>query len=106
MSYIKHITQVEGLLGSINTKLDLITNNIIRGIKHMSKELDDLTTQVKANSEALDSAVTLINGIADRITAAGVDPAKLTALTTELKAKDDVLAAAVLANTPQPVVVP
>lgn len=66
----------------------------------MSVELDALTAQVKSNSDALDSAVTLINGIADRIAAAGVDPAKLSALTAELKAKDDVLSAAVLANTP------
>lgn len=66
----------------------------------MSKELDDLTAQVKSNSDLLDSATTLINGIADRITAAGVDPTKLAALTTELKSKDDTLAAAVTANTP------
>jgi hypothetical protein len=66
----------------------------------MSQELDNLTAQVKANSDLLDSATTLINGIADRITAAGVDPAKLQALSAELKAKDDVLAAAVTANTP------
>lgn len=66
----------------------------------MSKELDDLTAQVTANSAVLDSAITLINGIADRITAAGVDPVKLTALTDELKAKDEALAAAVTANTP------
>jgi len=65
----------------------------------MSKEVDDLTAQVKANSDTIDSAVLLINGIADRITAAGVDPEKLTALTTELKAKDDALAAAVVAGT-------
>lgn len=66
----------------------------------MSQELDALTAQVKANSDLLDSATTLINGIADRITAAGVDPTKLAALTAELKAKDDALAAAVTANTP------
>jgi hypothetical protein len=66
----------------------------------MSQELDNLTAQVKANSDAVDAAVLLINGIADRITAAGVDPAKLTALTDELKSKDDTLAAAVVANTP------
>lgn len=66
----------------------------------MSKELDDLTTQVHNNSSALDSAVTLINGIAARITAAGTDPAALAALTAELKAKDDILGAAVVANTP------
>lgn len=72
---------------------------IIERLKTMSKELDDLTAQVKSNSDLLSSAVTLINGIADRITAAGTDPAKLTALTTELKAKDDELAAAIKANT-------
>lgn len=73
---------------------------IIERLRKMSKELDDLTARVRSNSVAIDSAVTLINGIADRITAAGVDPVKLTALTDELKAKDDALAAAVLANTP------
>lgn len=66
----------------------------------MSQEFDDLTAQVKSNTEVLNSAVVLINGIADRITAAGVDPQKLAALTTELKSKDEELAAAVLANTP------
>lgn len=71
----------------------------------MSIELDNLTAQVKANDDLLDSAIVLINGIADRITAAGVDPTKLTALTTELKAKDNALAAAVTANTP-PTVTP
>lgn len=66
----------------------------------MSIELDNLTAQVKANNDLLDSAVELINGIADRISAAGVDPAKLSALTDELRVKDEVLAAAVTANTP------
>lgn len=77
-------------------KLDLI----LERMKNMSIELDNLTAQVKANSDLLDSATVLINGIADRITAAGVDPVKLNALTTELKQKDDALAAAVTANTP------
>ena len=86
----------------INSKL----NYIIKEIEQMSREMDTLTAQVKANSDLLDSATVLINGIADRITAAGVDPAALQALTDELKAKDDVLAAAVVANTPAPVVVP
>lgn len=66
----------------------------------MSIELDNLTAQVKANNDILDSAVALINGIADRIIAAGTDPKKLSDLAVELKNKDDVLAAAVAANTP------
>lgn len=63
-------------------------------------ELDNLTAQVAGNRSAIDSAVVLINGIADRITQAGTDPAKLAALTADLKSEDDTLAAAVVANTP------
>jgi hypothetical protein len=77
-------------------------NYIIKELDKMSLELDNLTAQVKANSDLLDSAVTLINGIADRITAAGVNPVALQALTDELKAKDDLLATALVANTPTP----
>lgn len=86
-----------------NNKLDLIIQelkHLRKEIHHMSIEVDNLTAQVKANSDLLDSATTLINGIAARITAAGVDPVALNALTSELKAKDDILAAAVVANTP------
>ena len=79
-----------------NYKLDLI----LKELHHMSIELDNLTAQVKSNSDAIDSATVLINGIAARITAAGTDPVALKALTDELKSKDDVLAAAVTANTP------
>lgn len=66
----------------------------------MSQQLDDLTAQVRANSTVLQSAITLINGIADRIKAAGTDPVALQALTDELAAKDADLSAAVVANTP------
>jgi len=70
----------------------------------MSEEFDVLTAQVKANTEVIESAIVLINGIADRIEEAGIDPAKLTALTDELRAKDAALAEAVTANTPTPTV--
>lgn len=83
-------------LFNIERKLD----RILKGLFKMSKEFDDLTAQVTANSAVLDSAIVLINGIADRITAAGVDPVKLQALTTELQTKDAALAAAVVAGTP------
>lgn len=66
----------------------------------MANELDALTAQVAANTTVSASALALINGIAARITAAGVDPAKLAALTASLKTDDDALAAAVVANTP------
>lgn len=80
--------------------LDQKTDLVLERLDIIMAALDDLTAQVTANSTVLQSAVTLINGIADRITAAGVDPAKLAALTASLKTDDDALAAAVAANTP------
>lgn len=95
----------------MNTRLlQLILNELKllnKELQHMSIELDNLTAQVHANNDLLDSAVTMINGIAARITAAGTDPAALSALTSELKSKDDALAAAITANTSgAPVVAP
>jgi len=66
----------------------------------MSKELDDLTAAVAAEDKVIDSAILLINGIADRIKAAGTDPAALAVLTADIQAKGTALAAAVAANTP------
>jgi len=66
----------------------------------MGKEYDDLVAQVKASDDVADSALILINGFAARLAAAGTDPAKLTALQTDLKSHADALAAAVVANTP------
>ena len=89
------------LIDKLDTIIELLNSNTTqKELQHMSIELDNLTAQVKANNDLLDSATTLINGIADRITAAGTDPKALSDLTTELKAKDDALAAAVTANTP------
>lgn len=79
---------------------NLILNRIAEMEQNIMAAIDDLTTQVASNRTVIESAVVLINGIAARITAAGVDPAKLAALTADLKAKDDELAAAVVANTP------
>lgn len=63
------------------------------------KEFDDLQAEVAQDDDVISSAVTLINGIAARITAAGVDPVKLAAVTADLSTKRQALAAAVAANT-------
>lgn len=62
--------------------------------------IDDLTAQVAANTTVVGSALTLIQGFAAQLAAAGTDPAKLAALQAQLQASDDALAAAVVANTP------
>jgi hypothetical protein len=66
----------------------------------MSKELDDLTMQVQANTDLEQSTIVLINGLAAQILAAAQDPTKIIALSTQLKASAAALAAAIAANTP------
>ena len=63
-------------------------------------QIGTLKQQVASNHDAIESAIVLINGIADRIKAAGVDQEQLDALVADLKNEDDNLAAAVAANTP------
>lgn len=62
--------------------------------------IDDLQAAVTAEDTVIDSAITLIQGIPALIAAAGVDPAKLAALQTDITTKSQALANAVAANTP------
>lgn len=66
----------------------------------MSKAFDDLKAQVEQNTSVEQSAVTLIERIADQLESAGTDPVALADLQTSLRASADRLAAAVSANTP------
>ena len=77
-----------------------LVKEILQQGKTVMAVLDDLTAQVKANTDAESSAITLIQNIAAALAAAGTDPVKLKALEDELKASGDALAAAVVANTP------
>jgi uncharacterized alpha-E superfamily protein len=74
--------------------------SILNKENQIMSALDDLTTQVAQNTSVEESAVTLINGLAAELQAAGTDPTKLAALQTSLAASAKDLAAAVAANTP------
>jgi len=91
--HVKPDHEVLARLDAVIHRLGLMETKIM-------SELDSLAAQVAANRTVAQSALTLINGIADRIAAAGGDPAKLAELTASLKSDDDALAAAVTANTP------
>lgn len=97
------------LLHAIARKLDLDVEIGLAGLrmeKTMSKELDDLTNEVEAVKGTQASAVAALNRLADMVTAAGTDPAKLAALTADLKASADQLALAIDATAPaQPPIV-
>lgn len=78
----------------------MIAAKLKGAVQAMSGSLNTLAAQVHHNSDVVQSAIVLINGISDRIKAAGADPAALQALTQELDTQDQALAAAVAANTP------
>lgn len=63
-------------------------------------KMQDLQSAVAAEDAVIGSAVTLINGIAQRIIDAGTDGDALAALTTDIQNQAATLAAAVAANTP------
>lgn len=62
--------------------------------------IDDLQASVAKESTVIDGAVTLLGQLSQMIKDAGTDPAKLTALTTQIDTKTQALAAAIVANTP------
>jgi hypothetical protein len=66
----------------------------------MSQQLDALRLQVERSTTVAQSAVTLINGLAEQIRQLRDDPAELDRLAGELSAQADALAAAVQTNTP------
>lgn len=76
---------------------------ILKNQETIMAAIDDLQAAVAAEDTVIDSAVTLLNGIPALIAAAGVDPAKLTALQTDIQTRTAALAAAVLVGTPTPV---
>lgn len=62
--------------------------------------LDDLTAKVEANNKVDESAITLLQGLKQKLDEAGTDAAKLKELSNSLGSSTDALAAAVAANTP------
>ncbi len=94
---------------SRNEKLDEILrllHLLVKGEKIIMADLTALEAAVKANTDAEDSALTLIKTIADELAASKTDPAKVQALADKLNASAAALAAAVVANTPAEVTVP
>ncbi len=73
---------------------------VLKHGEHIMATLDDLTAAVAAEDTVIDSAVALIQGMADQLKAAGTDPVKLQSLQDDITAKTKALADAVSANTP------
>jgi len=83
-------------------RLLMLVGALLFGEGYIVAELDDLQTQVAANTTLEESAVTLINGIAAKLAAAiaAGNPAALVSLKDSLVASAADLSAAIVANTP------
>jgi chromosome segregation ATPase len=88
--------RIDRRLGAIESGIALLKN---QGDKAMSA-VDDLAKQVEANTTIEQSAITLIQGLSAQLSAAATDPAKVTALASQLSSSATALAAAIAANTP------
>ena len=86
------LSQSDQILGKLNI--------IEEGEQKTMAVLDDLKTQVQQNTSVEGSALTLIQGLAQQLQAAGTDPTALNALKDQLNTSATALAAAVAANTP------
>lgn len=93
-----------GGLDEVKTTLDQImaaVRVLQERIMDMTAELTTLQDQVTETLSVEQSAIILIQGLADQIAAIKDDPAAIQALADSLHAKSDELAAAVIANTPE-----
>ena len=94
---------------NLNARLDYIDrklSTLIVKVHHMSQEMEVLKAAVEAENTVVDSAITLLNGLAAALAAAATDPAAVLALADEVNSKAAALAAAVAANTPAAPAVP
>jgi hypothetical protein len=66
----------------------------------MALDLTALQAAVQKDTDAENSAITLLNGLSAALTAAKADPAAVQAIADQLSSNADALAAAVVANTP------
>jgi len=77
-----------------------VYEKLMEALKAMTVQLETLQAQVAVNNTLVGSAITLIQGLAAQIIALKDDPVALQQLADDLKAKDQELSDALMANTP------
>jgi septal ring factor EnvC (AmiA/AmiB activator) len=96
-----HIEHVHISSPDINSTILIEKLNFLTlKLETMSEQLDKLTQEVAENKTVMASAVTLLQGLKQRLDEAGTDATKLAELSAELDSNTNALAAAVAANTP------
>lgn len=87
-------------IGGLSDKVDKLARMIRAESRVIMKEVDDLAAAVQENTNAEQSALVLIQNLADQIKANAGDPAKISELAGNIRTNAAALAAAVVANTP------
>lgn len=73
---------------------------LLQKVNKLMALIDDLQAQVATNTDAVQSAITLLGNLKAALDAAGTDPVKLQAIKDALSSSDTALASAITANTP------
>lgn len=84
-------------------KLELILRNqnlILKKLEQMAKSLADVQADVTAEDTVVDSAITLLKGLAAQVAALQPNQAAIDALAADIEAKTASLSQAVVDNTP------
>jgi chromosome segregation ATPase len=96
LDLIARLNRIEVTTGRLPARLAALEKEVMR----MSQELDALTAQVKANTDAEQSAIDLLGQLSTLIKNNVNDPAALTKLAGDLDASKAKLADAIVTNTP------
>jgi|SRR5215467_9267118 len=87
-------------INRIDANLQTLVNTVGVKMSEMEDALAELTEQAKANTDAEQSAIKLIQDLATLIQQSADDPTKIRTLAAQLKTSADALGAAVVAGTP------
>lgn len=96
----KELSQLWNKVEVLQSSLEAISQRILLFMERTQMSLDNLIREVAETRTVVDSAITLISGLREKLSAAGTDPAKLEELAKELDETQAKLAAALTENTP------
>lgn len=94
------LNRIERDVEALRAHLDARLDHIHERQKEIMATLQDIQDDVTAEDTVIDSAVTLLQGLAAQVAALKPNQTAIDALAADIKAKSDGLAAAVAANTP------
>jgi hypothetical protein len=93
--------RLQQLLGFINLALTVyLITQVRRGSRSIMADLTGLQQAVANETTVEQSAITLLNGLAEQLKNAGTDPVAIQAVVDSINSSSAALAAAITANTP------